>query len=57
MIEPPMIFPIVTGARFAMKKLSQVRAGKSAGVLPIDCRMVSCMWSFLREGMASGIVL
>ena len=36
MMDPPTMFPIVTGRRLPTKKLSHVSVGKSAGVLPID---------------------
>ena len=35
MIDPPIIFPIVTGSRLLTKKFSQVNSGKSAAVFPM----------------------
>jgi hypothetical protein len=38
MTAPPMILPMVTGSRLAMKKLPQVRFVKLAAVLPASVR-------------------
>jgi hypothetical protein len=38
----PMMFPIVTGTKLPIRKLSHVNAGKSAGDFPIDHLRCRC---------------